>query len=50
MKLQNEEEIEKEISRSKKSLKSAKRLFEEGLLEDAISRSMKLLFLLSKNG
>lgn len=39
MKLPNEEEIRKEISRSQKSLKSAKKLFEEGLLEDAISRS-----------
>jgi uncharacterized protein (UPF0332 family) len=39
MKLLNEEEIRKEISRSQKSLKSAKRLFEEGFLEDAISRS-----------
>ncbi len=39
MKPLNKEEIEKEISRSQKSLKSAKRLFEEGLFEDAISRS-----------
>ncbi|MBI5750060.1 MAG: HEPN domain-containing protein [Nitrospinae bacterium] len=39
MKLPNEEEIKKEISRGQKSLKSAKKLFEEGLLEDAISRS-----------
>ena len=39
MKHPNEEEIKKEISRSKKSLKSSKKLFEEGLFEDAISRS-----------
>ena len=39
MKFLNEEEIRKEISRSQKSLKSAKRLFEEGFFEDAISRS-----------
>ena len=39
MKHPNEEEIKKEVSRSQKSLKSAKKLFEERLLEDAISRS-----------
>lgn len=39
MRLPNEEEIKQEISRSQKSLKSAKKLFEEGLFEDAISRS-----------
>lgn len=39
MKHPNEEEIKKEVSRSQKSLKSAKKLFEERLLEDAISPS-----------
>lgn len=39
MKHPNEEEIKKEVLRSQKSLKSAKKLFEEGLFEDAISRS-----------
>jgi uncharacterized protein (UPF0332 family) len=35
----NQEEIEKEIRRSKKSTRAAERLFEDGFLEDAISRS-----------
>jgi len=39
MKSPNEEEIKKEIERGAKSLRSAKKLFEEELFEDAISRS-----------
>ncbi|GFP25913.1 hypothetical protein HKBW3S25_01397, partial [Candidatus Hakubella thermalkaliphila] len=35
----HQEEIEKEIQRSTKSIGAAERLFEEGFLEDAISRS-----------
>jgi len=39
MKHPNEEEIRKEVERGTKSLKAAKKLFEEELFEDAISRS-----------
>lgn len=39
MRHESTEEIEKEIKRSKKSLRAAEKLFEEDLLEDAISRS-----------
>ena len=39
MKHPNEEEIRKEVERGKKSLTAAKKLFEEELFEDAISRS-----------
>jgi len=39
MRHESTEEIEKEIERSKKSLRAAEKLFEEDLLEDAISRS-----------
>lgn len=39
MKYPDEEEIRREIERSKKALIAAQKLFEEGLFEDAISRS-----------
>ncbi len=39
MRYPNEEEIKREILRGRKSLSSAKKLFEEELFEDAISRS-----------
>ncbi len=39
MKNSGEEEIRKEITRGRKSLKSAQKLFEEHLFEDAISRA-----------
>ncbi|TVM03083.1 MAG: hypothetical protein CV087_06875 [Candidatus Brocadia sp. WS118] len=39
MKHPYEEEIRREIERSKKALVAAQKLFEEGLFEDAISRS-----------
>jgi uncharacterized protein (UPF0332 family) len=39
MKHPNEEEIKKEIERGKKSLRAAKKLFDEELFEDAISRA-----------
>jgi len=39
MSLLHREEIKKELSRARKSLKSARTLFGEGLFEDALSRS-----------
>lgn len=39
MKHPNEEEIKREIARGIKSLIAARKLFEEELFEDAISRS-----------